>query len=82
MKGWAKCCDIRHTNLITALVQNLLALNLVYITFTHHVLVISIFYPLENIILIGRRRTRQRKIGNSMSRTELPNLSDHEAVQR
>lgn len=29
-----------------------------------------------------RRRTRQRKIGNSGSRTELPNLNDHEAVQR
>lgn len=29
-----------------------------------------------------RRRTRQRKIGNSGSRTELPNLCDHEAVQR
>lgn len=31
---------------------------------------------------LGRRRTRQRKIGNSGSRTELPNLNDHEAVQR
>lgn len=30
----------------------------------------------------GRRKCRQRKIGNSGSRTELPNLNDHEAVQR
>lgn len=31
---------------------------------------------------IGRRKCRQRKIGNSGSSTELPNLNDHEAVQR
>lgn len=34
------------------------------------------------ILWIGRRKYRQRKIGNSGSRTELPNLNDHEAVQR
>lgn len=31
---------------------------------------------------VRERRRRQRKIGNSGSRTEIPNLADHEAVQR
>lgn len=42
----------------------------------------SVVFCYQWFILQGRRRTRQRKIGNSGSRTELPNLNDHEAVQR
>lgn len=31
---------------------------------------------------VRERRRRQRKLGNSGSRSEMPNLADHEAVQR
>lgn len=45
-------------------------------------IIVFMWFVINEFYRKGRRRTRQRKIGNSGSRTELPNLNDHEAVQR
>lgn len=83
-------CGVCHHNYVIYFVCNFLPcaqrekLIFFFICRIHHSKLFFLFllFCRSCVISTGRRKCRQRKIGNSGSRTELPNLNDHEAVQR